>query len=206
MVYESTHPLVKHKIGMLRNQATSSTKFRQLVTEISTLICYEASADLTTSTTLVQTPVEQTTQDILIDSIGIVPILRAGLGMVDAIWAMIPHAEVWHIGMYRDEETLEPIYYYDKFEEEPTIDIAFVVDPMLATGGTASACVDRLKKWGVKRIKFIALIAAPEGIAMMQRLHPDVDLYIAAVDSHLNAKGYIVPGLGDAGDRLFGTT
>ncbi len=205
MVYESQHPLVKHKLAILRDKATQPIQFRQLVGEIGALMCYEACSDLPTRTITIETPMESSEQQELDTKVGLVPILRAGLGMVDAMWQMIPNAEVWHVGMYRDEETLQPVYYYDKFSAEPTIDVALLLDPMLATGGSAAACVDRLKQWGVKRIKFIGLIAAPEGIAAMQSLHPDVDIYVAAIDSHLNSIGYIVPGLGDAGDRQFGT-
>lgn len=205
MVYESKHPLVKHKLAILRDKNTAPMQFRQLVGEIGALMCYEACSDLPTREVTIDTPMEAAVQQTLDVKVGLVPILRAGLGMVDAMWQLIPSAQVWHVGMYRNEETLQPVYYYDKFDGEPTIDVALLLDPMLATGGSASACADRLKQWGVKQIKFIGLIAAPEGVKAMQTLHPDIDIYVAAIDEQLNSIGYIVPGLGDAGDRQFGT-
>jgi uracil phosphoribosyltransferase len=153
----------------------------------------------------VTTPLQETAGSNLAEKIGLVPILRAGLGMVEGIWGLMPSAEVWHIGLYRDEETFRPVEYYNKLPVEPTVSVCLVLDPMLATGGSATATVDILKRWGVKRIKFVGLIGAPEGIAVMEEKHPDVPIYLAAVDDHLNDRAYIVPGLGDAGDRQFGT-
>ncbi len=205
MIYESKHPLVRHKLSLLRDIETSTKQFRELVGEITMFLCYEACADLEMQPVAVTTPMTETTGEMLTAKIGLVPILRAGIGMVEPIWLLIPNAQVWHIGMYRNEETLEPVYYYDKFSGEPTIDMALLLDPMLATGGSAIAGATRLKEWGVKSIKYIGLIAAPEGIAAFHEAHPDIPIHVAAIDSHLNEIGYIVPGLGDAGDRQFGT-
>ncbi len=204
-VHASTHPLVKHKITRLRDTATDPKKFRELVQEISALIAYEATADLGVVSREVQTPMEITQGWELQEKIGLVPILRAGLGMVEGIWELMPSSEVWHIGLYRDEQTLHPVQYYNKLPTEPTVSVCLILDPMLATGGSAAATIEILKDWGVKKIKFVGLIGAPEGIALLQKEHPDVPIYLAAIDDHLNEKGYIVPGLGDAGDRLFGT-
>ncbi|MCO5184007.1 MAG: uracil phosphoribosyltransferase [Anaerolineae bacterium] len=205
MVFESKHPLVKHKLALLRDMNTEPKQFRELVNELAVLIGYEAAADLPTREVDVHTPMGTAVEAQLDAKIGLIPILRAGLGMVDPIWDLIPNAEVWHIGMWRDEETLEPVWYYNKLEGTPRIGTAFILDPMLATGGSALATIDVVKQWGVARIKFLALIAAPEGIAAVHAAHPDVAIYTAAIDSHLNDIGYIVPGLGDAGDRQFGT-
>ena len=205
MVFESKHPLVKHKLTLLRNVNTKPKKFRELVRELAMLLCYEATADLAVQAITVDTPMGQADGSELFDKIGLVPILRAGLGMVDGIWEMMPGAEVWHIGLYRDEETLQPVSYYNKLPTSPTVEVCLTLDPMLATGGSAVATVDILKKWGANRIKFLALLAAPEGIAVLQKAHPDVPIHVAQIDSHLNDIGYIVPGLGDAGDRQFGT-
>lgn len=204
-VHISTHPLVAHKLTRLRDKNTEPKKFRELVREIAALITYEATADLLTVPRTVETPLAPASGAELAEKIGLVPILRAGLGMVDGVWALLPQAEVWHIGLYRDERTLKPVEYYNKLPVEPTVSVCFILDPMLATGGSAVATVDILKRWGVKRIKFIGLIGAPEGIATLQKAHPDVPIHLAAVDDHLNERGYIVPGLGDAGDRQFGT-
>ncbi len=205
MVYESTHPLTKHKLTMLRKVSTKPKKFRELVRELALLLCYEATADLGTTPIVAETPMGQADGQELTDKIGLIPILRAGLGMVDGIWEMMPGAEVWHIGLYRDEKTLQPVSYYNKLPTNPTVQVCLVLDPMLATGGSAVATVDILKKWGATRIKFLAILAAPEGIAALQAAHPDVPIHVAKIDSHLNDIGYIVPGLGDAGDRQFGT-
>jgi uracil phosphoribosyltransferase len=205
MVFESQHPLVKHKLSLMRRLDTEPKKFRELIREVAMLLCYEATADLTTNEIEVQTPMGTATGQDLSEKIGLIPILRAGLGMVDGIWEMMPGAEVWHIGLYRDEETLKPVSYYNKLPTFPTVQVCLVLDPMLATGGSAIATVDILKKWGAKRIKFVGLLAAPEGIAALQKVHPDVPIHIAQIDSHLNDIGFIVPGLGDAGDRQFGT-
>lgn len=205
MVYESKHPLVKHKLALLRSVATKPKKFRELVRELAMLLCYEATQDLGLSDIEVATPMGTAQGLELTDKIGLVPVLRAGLGMVDGIWELMPQAEVWHIGLYRDERTLKPVSYYNKLPTAPTVQVCLVLDPMLATGGSAVATVDILKKWGARRIKYIGLLAAPEGIERLQTAHPDVPIHIAHIDSHLNEIGYIVPGLGDAGDRQFGT-
>jgi uracil phosphoribosyltransferase len=204
-VFASQHPLVLHKLSRLRDVKTEPKKFRELVQEIAALMVYEATTDLAVTPRQVQTPLAVTTGYELQHKIGLVPILRAGLGMVEGIWELMPSAEVWHIGLYRDEKTLRPVEYYNKLPLEPTVSVCLILDPMLATGGSATATVEVLKRWGVKRIKFVGLIGAPEGIARMQQEHPDVPIYLAAIDDHLNEKGYIVPGLGDAGDRQFGT-
>ncbi|GAB4491356.1 MAG: uracil phosphoribosyltransferase [Anaerolineales bacterium] len=204
-VFESTHPLVQHKLSRLRDKNTDPKKFRELVREIAALMVYEATADLVVVPREIETPLKAMTAYELQEKIGLVPILRAGLGMVEGIWELMPQAEVWHIGLYRDEQTLRPVEYYNKLPTEPTVSVCLILDPMLATGGSATATVEVLKRWGVKKIKFVGLIGAPEGIARMQKEHPDVPIYLAAIDNHLNEKGYIVPGLGDAGDRQFGT-
>ncbi|NMB53982.1 MAG: uracil phosphoribosyltransferase [Leptolinea sp.] len=204
-IYPSPHPLVAHKLSILRDVNTEPKKFRQLVRELGALLTYEATTDLHMAVIDVQTPMGTARCHELAMKIGLVPILRAGLGLVEGVWELIPTAEVWHIGLYRDEKTLKPVEYYNKLPVEPTVSVCLVLDPMLATGGSAVATVDILKRWGVKRIKFVGLIGAPEGIKALQTAHPDVDIHLAAVDDHLNEKGYIVPGLGDAGDRQFGT-
>ena len=204
-VYPSKHPLVAHKLSRLRDKRTEPKKFRELVREIAALLAYEATADLATTPRELETPLEKTIGVELQEKIGLIPILRAGLGMVEGIWELMPVAEVWHIGLYRDEHTLRPVEYYNKLPTEPTVSVCLILDPMLATGGSATATADVLKKWGVKKIKFVGLIAAPEGINAMQTAHPDIPIHIAAIDNHLNERAYIVPGLGDAGDRQFGT-
>ena len=204
-VFESTHPLVKHKLTRLRDEATKPKKFRELVRELGALLTYEATADLATSQVEVKTPMAITVGENLSDKIGLVPILRAGLGMVEGVWELMPSAEVWHIGLYRDEQTLKPVAYYNRLPIAPTVAVCLILDPMLATGGSAVATVDILKKWGVAKIKFVGLIGAPEGIRRLNEAHPDVPIHLAAVDNHLNEHGYIIPGLGDAGDRQFGT-
>ncbi|HAV76639.1 MAG TPA: uracil phosphoribosyltransferase [Anaerolineae bacterium] len=204
-VHESKHPLVAHKLSRLRDKNTEPKKFRELVREIAALLAYEATANLITSPRELETPLEKMTGQELKEKIGLVPILRAGLGMVEGVWGLMPSAEVWHIGLYRDEQTLRPVEYYNKLPTEPTVSVCLILDPMLATGGSATATAEVLKKWGVKKIKFVGLIAAPEGIQAMQTAHPEIDIHIGAIDSHLNDHAYIVPGLGDAGDRQFGT-
>ena len=204
-IYPSAHPLVAHKLTRLRDKDTQPKKFRELVREISALLAYEATADLLVTPREVETPLTTTNGAELKEKIGLVPILRAGLGMVEGVWGLMPSAEVWHIGLYRDEDTLQPVEYYNKLPIEPTVSVCLILDPMLATGGSAVATVDVVKRWGVSRIKFVAMIAAPEGIKAMQDAHPDVPIYLAAIDERLNEVGYIVPGLGDAGDRQFGT-
>ena len=204
-VHVSTHPLVAHKLAKLRHRATDPKRFRELIREIAALLCYEATQDLALSPTSVPTPLADAPGALLQENIGLVPILRAGLGMVEGVWDLVPTAEVWHIGLYRDERTLKPVEYYNKLPIEPTVSVCLLLDPMLATGGSAVAAIDILKRWGVSRIKFVGVIGAPEGIANLHQHHPDVPVYLAAVDDHLNEQGYIVPGLGDAGDRQFGT-
>lgn len=204
-VYVSNHPLVAHKLSRLRNKNTDPKKFRELVKELAALLAYESTADLQTVPTAVETPMGTAFGAELKEKIGLVPILRAGLGMVEGIWELMPSAEVWHIGLYRDEKTLKPVQYYNKLPVEPTVQVCLILDPMLATGGSAVAAIDVLKNWGVKKIKFVGLIGAPEGIAVVQAKHPDIPIFLAAIDDHLNEVGYIVPGLGDAGDRQFGT-
>ncbi|MGD2176365.1 MAG: uracil phosphoribosyltransferase [Anaerolineae bacterium] len=204
-VHISTHPLVKHKMALLRDQRTDPKKFRELLREISISLAYEATADLATEKVSVTTPLGQSDAYRLRERVGLIPILRAGLGMVEGVWSVMPNAEVWHIGLRRDEQTLEPIEYYARLPVCPTVDLSLVLDPMLATGGSAAAAVDILKDWGAKRIKFVGVIASAQGIRNLSDAHPDVPVYLAAVDEQLNDAGYIVPGLGDAGDRLFGT-
>jgi uracil phosphoribosyltransferase len=204
-VYPSPHPLVAHKLRLLRDKLTEPKKFRELVREIAALLTYEATADLQLEAREVDTPLARAPGSHLAMKIGLIPILRAGLGMVEGVWELMPSSEVWHIGLYRDERTLKPVEYYNKLPIEPTVSVCLVLDPMLATGGSAVATIDILKRWGVTKIKFVGIIGAPEGITHLQNHHPDVDIHLAAIDSHLNEHGYIVPGLGDAGDRQFGT-
>ncbi|MEK6752314.1 MAG: uracil phosphoribosyltransferase [Chloroflexota bacterium] len=204
-IYASKHPLVAHKLSRLRDRKTEPKKFRELVREIAGLLAYEATADLQTLEVEIETPLEKMRAQELKEKIGLVPILRAGLGMVEGIWELMPSAEVWHIGLYRDEHTLKPVEYYNKLPVDPRVSVCLILDPMLATGGSATATADILKRWGVKKIKFVGLIGAPEGIKAMQTAHPDIDIFLAAIDDHLNERAYIVPGLGDAGDRQFGT-
>lgn len=200
------HPLIQHKIGIIRRTETGSRDFRQLVSEIAMLMCYEATRDLKLADVEIETPMTHTTaKELAGKKLAVVPILRAGLGMVDGMLTMIPAAKVGHIGLYRNEETLEPVEYYCKLPQDCAERDVFVVDPMLATGGSSSAAITMLKNRGVKNIRFMCIIAAPEGVRRMQQEHPDVDLYVGAMDDHLNENGYIVPGLGDAGDRIFGT-
>lgn len=200
------HPLIQHKIGIIRRKETSSKEFREMIKEIAMLICYEATRELPLEEIQIETPITKTSvQELAGKKMAIVPILRAGLGMVDGMLAMIPAAKVGHIGLYRDPKTLEPIEYYCKMPSDIASREIFVTDPMLATGGSATAAISMLKKRGAKKIHFMCIIAAPEGVERMKREHPDVDMFIGALDDHLNGDGYIVPGLGDAGDRIFGT-
>ncbi len=205
LVYVSEHPLVQHKLALLRDRDTDPKTFRLLVREITQLLFYEATRDLQLAPLTVETPLGQCAGRQIVERIGLMPILRAGLGMAEAILDMIPNAQVWHLGLYRDHQTLQPVTYYVKLPPKPNIQLALVVDPMLATGGSLIATVDILKRWGLDRIKFLGIIAAPEGVEAIHGAHPDVALHLAAVDSHLNEHKYIVPGLGDAGDRQFGT-
>ncbi len=204
-LHVSTHPLVRHKVTLLRQASTEPRTFRELVGELAILLAVEATADLALEDATVQTPLAEAPGWRVGERVGLVPILRAGLGMVEGVWALMPGAEVWHIGLYRDEKTLRPVEYYNKLPVHPTVDVCLVLDPMLATGGSAVATVDILKRWGARRIKFVGIIAAPEGVARLGGAHPDVPIHVAALDDHLNEHGYIVPGLGDAGDRQFGT-
>lgn len=199
------HPLVAHKISMMRDVNTSVKDFRELVNEIALLMGYEATKDLVLTKKKVQTPLAETTGQVIEKQVALVPILRAGLGMVDALMSLIPAAKVGHIGLYRDHETLQPVEYYCKLPTDIEQRQVLVLDPMLATGGSASAAIDFIKQRGAKKIKLMCIIGAPEGVAVVQKAHPDVDIYVAALDEGLNENGYIVPGLGDAGDRLFGT-
>ena len=205
-VHVIDHPLLAHKMTILRDKNTSVKDFRELVSEIGMLITYEATRDLPLTTREVETPLCKTTAPTLKGKkFAVVPILRAGLGLVDGVLRMVPSARVGHIGMYRDEETLIPHTYFCKMPKDISERDILIVDPMLATGGSASEAIDEMKKLGCKHIKLMILLAAPEGIARIQKDHPDVDIYCGAIDSHLNEHGYIVPGLGDAGDRIFGT-
>ncbi len=200
------HPLIRHKIGLVRRKETGSKDFRALIGEIAMYMCYEATRDLKLQDVEIETPICRTTvKELSGKKLAVVPILRAGIGMVDGMLAMIPAAKVGHIGLYRDPKTLDPVEYYCKLPADIAEREVFVVDPMLATGGSSSAAVQMLKEKGAKHIRFMCIIAAPEGVERMQKEHPDVDLYIGALDDHLNDHGYIVPGLGDAGDRIFGT-
>lgn len=199
------HPLVLHKLTQLRDVNTDHRAFRDLVYELALLLCYEATQDVNVEPITVQTPLRQAAGHKASETIGLVPILRAGLGLVDGVMELLPNVQVWHLGLYRDEKTLRPVQYYNKLPTAPTVQVCLVLDPMLATGGSAVAAIDILKDWGVQRIKFLGLIAAPEGVERLSAAHPDVPIHVAAVDDHLNEVGFIVPGLGDAGDRQFGT-
>ncbi len=200
------HPLIQHKVGVIRRKEVGSRDFRAIISEIAMLMCYEAARDLKLEDVEIETPIcPAVVKELAGKKLAVVPILRAGLGMVDGILAMIPAAKVGHIGLYRDPETLKPVEYYCKLPSDCHEREIFVVDPMLATGGSASAAIQMLKDKGCRNIRFMCIIAAPEGVAKMQKDHPDIDIYIAALDEKLNDHGYIVPGLGDAGDRIFGT-
>ncbi|HEY2887977.1 MAG TPA: uracil phosphoribosyltransferase [Candidatus Limnocylindrales bacterium] len=204
-LHVSNHPAVRHKLAILRSTATEPKKFREVVRELSWLLGYEALADIGVRPIEIETPLEAMVANELADRIGLVPILRAGLGMVDAMLELMPTAQVWHLGLFRDERTLRPVEYYNKLPDSATVDLCLILDPMLATGGSSTAAIEVLKRWGATRIKMINLIAAPEGVAAVTAAHPDVEIYCAALDRSLNEKGYIQPGLGDAGDRQFGT-
>jgi len=204
-LHVSSHPAVLHKLAILRDARTEPKKFREIVRELSWLLGHEALADARLRPISIETPLETMQAHELADRIGLVPILRAGLGMVDAMLELMPTAEVWHLGLFRDERTLRPVEYYNKLPDSATVDVCLILDPMLATGGSATAAIEVLKRWGAARIKLINLIAAPEGVAAVTSAHPDVEIHCAALDRQLNEKGYILPGLGDAGDRQFGT-
>jgi uracil phosphoribosyltransferase len=214
IVHESKHPLVKHKLTLLRDSQTEPKRFRELIREISMLLIYEATKDLETREVTVRTPMGVATCRKLAERIGLVPVLRAGLGMVEGIEGMMPGAEIWHIGLYRDHRTLQPVEYYNRLPIEPTVQVCLILDPMLATGNSAAATVDLLKRWGAGKIKYIGIIASRQGIKTLTETHPDVSIYVAEIDEELTPEpqelgdppaGYIVPGLGDAGDRQFGT-
>ena len=205
-VHVMDHPLIQHKISYIRREEVGTKEFREVVGEIAGLMCYEATRDLKLRDVKIKTPICETIgKELTGKKLAVVPILRAGLGMVDGMLSLIPAAKVGHIGLYRDPETFDPVEYYCKLPADCDERQVFVVDPMLATGGSSTAAIQMLKDKGVKRIRFMCIIAAPEGVERMQKEHPDVDLYIGALDDHLNEHKYIVPGLGDAGDRIFGT-
>ena len=205
-VHEMDHPLIKHKLSLMRDKTTGVKEFREIVGEMASLMCYEATRDLPLEEVEIETPVAKATVKRLAGKkLAIVPILRAGLGMVDGMVTMMPNVKVGHIGLFRDPQTLEPVKYYFKMPPDIAERDVIIVDPMLATGGSASAAVKFMKEVGCKHIKLMCIIGAPEGVQVMQTEHPDVDIYVAALDDHLNEHGYIVPGLGDAGDRIFGT-
>jgi uracil phosphoribosyltransferase len=205
MLHVSQHPLIKHKLTILRDVKTDHRQFRELVREITLLLCYEATLDVTLSPRQVQTPLGIAQGHEARETIGLVPIMRAGLGMMEGVLELLPSVQVWHLGVYRDEKTLKPVSYYNRLPTSPSVEICFVLDPMLATGGSAIAAIDILRDWGVKRIKFIGLLGAPEGVDALSKAHPGVPIHLAALDERLNEIGFIVPGLGDAGDRMFGT-
>ncbi len=207
-LHVSKHPAILHKLGILRDEKTEPKKFREVVRELSWLLGYEALADARVRERAVKTPIETMAGHELGERIGLIPILRAGLGMVDAMLELMPTAEVWHLGLFRDERTLQPVEYYNKLPDAANVDLCLILDPMLATGGSATAAIEVLKRWGAVmpvRIKLVNLIAAPEGVEAVAKAHPDVEIHCAALDRQLNDKGYIMPGLGDAGDRQFGT-
>ncbi len=207
-LHVSNHPAVLHKLAILRDEKTEPKKFREVVRELSWLLGYEALADARVRSRKVTTPIEEMDGHELGERIGLVPILRAGLGMVDAMLELMPTAQVWHLGLFRDERTLRPVEYYNKLPDSANVDLCLILDPMLATGGSATAAIEVLKRWGAVnpvRIKLLNLIASPEGVRAVAEAHPDVEIYCAALDRQLNEKGYIMPGLGDAGDRQFGT-
>ena len=204
-LHVSRHPAVQHKLSLLRQETVEPKKFRELVRELSWLLGYEALADAGLERITVRTPLEEMEGAELADRIGLVPILRAGLGMVDAFLELMPTAQVWHLGLFRDERTLRPVEYYNRLPDSATVDVCLILDPMLATGGSATAAIEVLKRWGAVRIKLLNLIAAPEGVRAVSEAHPDVAIHCAALDRQLNERGYILPGLGDAGDRQFGT-
>ena len=205
MLYISNHPVVAHKLSIMRDKSTNTELFRSLLCDISELMCYEVTRDLSLDKYKIETPMQEATGFTIVDNVSIIPILRAGLGMIDGLVKLIPNARVGHIGLYRDHETHMPIEYYCKLPSEIENGISIVVDPMLATGGSAIDAIDMLKRKGAQKIRFLCLVAAPEGVKRLQDAHPDVDIYACALDECLNENAYILPGLGDAGDRIFGT-
>lgn len=205
-IYELKHPLIEHKLAILRNKKTGTKEFRELISELAMFLCYEAMRDAELENIEIETPVQKTNVKMLNeDKYAFVPILRAGTGMLEGITTIVPNAKIGHIGMYRNEETLKPVKYFFKVPKDIKEREALILDPMLATGGSGCDAIQMIKEEGVKKIKFLCIIAAPEGIKKMQEEHPDVEIYCASIDERLNDKGYIVPGLGDAGDRIFGT-
>lgn len=205
-VHVSTHPLVQHKLARLRATDTKPPEFRELVAAISRVLIFEATREVQLRPVTVNTPLATITCHEFAEKVGLVPVLRAGLGMAEAMLQALPEAAVWHLGLYRDHATLKPVTYYNKLPAKPDMDLAIVLDPMLATGGSAITAIDILKKAGTPRVKFAGILAAPEGVSALQTAHPEVPIFLAALDTHLNDVGYIVPGLGDAGDRQFGTS
>lgn len=205
MIHVSTHPLIQHKLARLRTADTRPPEFRDLVAAVSRVLFFEATQDVRLRSVPVTTPLTTTTGQLIAETIGLVPVLRAGLGMAEAMLQALPEASVWHLGLYRDHATLKPVTYYNKMPAQPDMDMALVLDPMLATGGSAVAAIDILKAAGVPKVKFVGIIGAPEGRDALRAAHPDVPIHLAALDEKLNEVGYIVPGLGDAGDRQFGT-
>lgn len=205
LVFEASHPLIKHHLSLLRNKNTPPSEFRALIGRLAALLAYEATKDLQVGTTEIETPIVKAEGAVLTQRIGILPILRAGLGMVDPVLNFIPHAEVWHLGLYRDEQTAQPVEYYQKLPDTDPVDVGLVLDPMLATGGSATVAIRTLQRWGVKTIKLCAMIAAAPGIEEVQRQCPETQIYVCAIDPILNDAKFIVPGLGDAGDRIFNT-
>lgn len=205
-MHVSGHPLVRHKLGLLRRKDTPPWLFRPLVRELTLLLLYEATANVATRSEQIETPLEEASAEVIARRIGLAPILRAGLGMVEAALELLPTADVRHLGIYRDHATLLPVEYYSRLVGQPPADLYLVLDPMLATGQSAVAAVDRLRRWGAVEVKFVGLIGAPEGIDRLRAAHPDLEIHLAAVDRALNDLGYIVPGLGDAGDRQFRTS
>ena len=204
-VYEALHPLIQHHLAKLRDKATPPDEFRRLVQRLAVLLAYEATRDLTTQPAEIETPLTHMIGQRLSQRIGLVPILRAGLGMVDPLLDLLPEAEVWHLGLYRDEATAQPVEYYCKLPDHSPVDVALILDPMLATGGSAIAALSALRRWGVPKLKVLSLIAAPEGIRNVTAACPDAQLFVCAIDRELNSRKFIVPGLGDAGDRSFNT-
>jgi uracil phosphoribosyltransferase len=204
-VYCSNHPLILHKLALLRSVTTEPKKFREVVAEITQLLTYEATQDLTTVEEEVTTPLETTLCRVVDERVGLVPVLRAGLGMVEAVLTLLPYAQVWHIGLFRDERTLKPISYYNRLPDYTTVDTCLLLDPMLATGGSGARAIDLIKEAGGENCRFICVVAAPEGVKVIEDRHPEVRIFTAALDESLNDHAYIVPGLGDFGDRLFGT-
>jgi uracil phosphoribosyltransferase len=204
-VHEVSHPLIRHHLSRLRDKHTPPAEFRQLVQRLAVLLAYEATSDLSLRPTEIETPLVRTTGQALSQRVGLVPILRAGLGMVDPILNLIPSAEVWHLGLCRDEETARPVEYYSKLPQSQPVDVALVVDPMLATGGSATAALAALQRWGVKQLKILSIIASQFGVDTVRTQFPAADIYVCAIDPELNDRKFIVPGLGDAGDRIFST-